>query len=309
LTIIKDTFTAVSANDFVSKVNDYLVQANWISNTVANGYKLLATSPQGLQIYLYVRNLGHTTGTFGDPQVTFNFETLDGMTTGIDQEIAMHPGAVFVIIAGKSYFRIATIGVSSDIGGSFLIGEIPFIPDENLCDGYKPSNPTDKCFISMGDHNGGGSPRTYLILGSSLFGPTNQISCEALWGTDYCAEGDSIGSLRMPLLTCAPFIFQGFNVPSPDVWATGDFWRMEPFLVWGTTNSTLPLIRAQSWDSMHFAKAFPMDKEIQMDKLKWYVFTDNYFYGVYACLFTSTGSNGVNTNPGVGSDFAAFLYD
>ena len=308
--IIKDSFTVTDRTDFTSKVNAYLVQANWVSSTVSGGYKILATSPQGLQAFLYVRDLGHSTGIFGDPQVTFNWQTVDGTITGIDQEIALRPGVTFIILAGKSYMRLATIGVGLDSGGSSLICEIPFIPDVDLCNGIVPATGTNQCFVAMGDHNNGGSPRRYLILGGSPFGPEPQISCEALWGTDYCAEGNAIGSLRMGLLTYAPFIFNGFNAPSPDIWGlTEDFWRMESYLIWGKDNATLPLLRAQSWDSMHFAKPFPMDKELQVDKLNWYIFTDNYFYGVYACLFTTTGQNGENTNPGVTSDYAAFLYD
>lgn len=306
--IVREKIIPTSVSDFIERLNVLLISVKWVSESVANGYKYLITSPQGLRCYCYIRNLGHTTGLFGDPQVTFNFERFDGSVTGMDQEIFVNVHE-YIILAGKSQIAIAITGINANVGGSSLIGGIPFIPDEDLCNGVRPAYGTDNCFIGMGDHNGQGSPRQYLTLGGSPFGPTIQESYEGLWGDDYCAGGNSIGSLRVGLLAYAPFIFQGFNFPSPDIWASGDFWRMEPFLIWGRINSELPLIRAQLWDSMIFSKPFPMDKEVQMDDLLWYVYTDNYFYGVLAFITSPTGDEGVPTRGTAAGNYAAFLYD
>lgn len=310
--ITKQTFTSATVASFIATMNTHLTSVGWLGAVVPQGFKYHITSPQGLQIYCYLRDLGHGTGIFGtDKQATFTFETLDGTITGLDHDIVIRNSSPndFILIAGKSQMALAKVGVHNDLGGSSIVCGIPFIPDEDLCDGWKPSNPTDQCFIAMSDMDAGGSPRAYLILGAGSISPENQFSCEALWGTSYCAEGNYIGSIRLTCLTCAPYIFQGFNYPCPDIWATKDFWRMEPFLAWGLTEDKIPVLRAQLWDSMIFAKSFVMDHEVAMDQLNWYVFTDNYFYGVLAFNYTSTGTDGTNTTYGIGGDLGAFIYD
>lgn len=308
--IINERFTASDVDNFISQLDAYLISVHWVSTAVANGYKYLVTSPQGLQCYVYVRNLGHVAFLFGPFTCTFNMQSLDGTITGQDQEIAVTniTDRTFVIIAGKCQFALAVVGRNSGIEGTSLICGIPFIPDEDLCHGVKPSNPTNQCFYSMGDFNATGSPRKYLILGSSPFGDEPQTNYEAVWDNLLIPGGSSLTALRMPVLTYASYAFNAFDFPSEDVWATHDFWRMEPMLAWAAFGGD-PILTSQLWDSMVFAKKFPMDYTIQMDGVNWYVYTDNYLYGVLAFLFTPTGEGG-NPFPGSGSDdkLAAFLY-
>lgn len=310
--IVKATFHASTRTEFIEKVNGYLVQVGWIPQVVAGGYKYSVTSPQGLQAYAFWRDKGHT-AIAGDPQVTFNWTTVLEDITGMDQEIVIRPipDRDFVIIAGKCYFRIATLGVNTDQGGSSLIAEIPFTNKKIECETLITTKPAVQCWISMGDHSNGGSPRQALILGSSFFGPNTQASCEALWDTDLCEGGNPYGSLRIPMLTTATFIFQAFNFPSPDIWGlSNNFWRVEPNLVWGKLNSDLPLLRAQCWDCMLFARPFAGDTIVNVDDLDWYIYTDNYFYGVMACLFSNTGEGGQSHNPANGQkNLGVFTYD
>lgn len=312
--ITKDTFTVTSVDNFVTKMNVYLTSVHWVGTAVTGGFRYLITSPQGRQVYCFIRNLGHRTGgVFTSPQCTINFKTIDGTITGMDHEIIIRgtPDNVFVIIAGKSQLALARIGVHEDNLGSSIVCGIPFISGEASCGGIRPSVPSDQCFFAMGDHQNGGSPRKYLLLGSGLFGPESQNSCEALWGTDLCGAGNSIGSIRIPVFTYASSIFHGFNFPSNMNWASHDFFRLEPLLVWGNVNAAEPVIRAQLWDSMIFTRPFSMDYTVQMDGLTWYVFTNNYLFGVLAFISGSTGSNG-NPDPdilgGSSDKFAAFVW-
>jgi len=315
----RHNFTATSVDDLALKIKDYLLEVKWIHiSDVTGGYKLFTRSPQNLEAYFYIRNLGHTAGVFPNAYqtLTMNWESIDGTITGMDLEIAYNtiPDEEYVLITGKSQFALAKVGVSADVHGSSLIVSIPFIPTEISCGGKRPvQGLITQCWISMGDFESAGSPRKYLILGSGTFAPEDQVSYEALWETDLCVGGSHIGSLRMPTLTYAPYIFNGFNFPSDNIWATHDFFRIEPFLAWGTSNSDDPMIRGQLWDCMIFAKPFAMDYTIQMDGYNWYVYTDNYLYGVLAFIDIDggTGDEGV-LYPGTtteGNKLAAFIYD
>lgn len=312
--ITKSIFTVTGVDDLATKIKDYLVTVNWIAFSMVGGWRMFCRSPQNLEAYLLIRNLGHTTGIFGYQQLTFNWQSIDGTITGMDLEIAWDtvPGETFLLIAGKSQFALAKMGVNTDAKGSSLVVSIPFIPTEIACGAVRPvKDLITQCWIAMGDHNGAGSPRKYLILGDSPFGATDQESYEGLWEVTLTPGGHHEGSLRMPMLTYAPYIFNAFNFPSDDVWATHDFFRIEPFLAWGDTNTGIPVIRGQLWDCMNFAKPFVMDYTIQMDGLNWHVYTDNYLYGVLAFIdVPGTGEGGHPfDNIGEGSNFASFIYD
>jgi hypothetical protein len=115
-----------------------------------------------------------------------------------------------------------------------------------------------------------------------------RTNCEALFNSAYCAPLNPIGSLRIAALVPAPYIFDGFNLPSPVLWFNGDQMRYEPALVWGDTNATLPNLKAQIWDALIFSKKDAMDHQQVYAGENYISFTNNYQYGSLNLLLPPT---------------------
>lgn len=269
--IVYQTFTASSRSVMIEAVNAALKEVGWTSVAVTGGYRLQGVSPQGMQVYLYVRDKGHS---FYSPQVTYNFQTVDGSITGIDHEISIDASRTYQILCGVCYSFISNVGSDRPGDGSSFCGGIPFIPGASPCGSVVPaSDPPSQSFWAMSDKFGGASPRWSLILAG------DQNMCEALWGTDYCAPGNRVGSVRIPALCPANNIGGGFNLPSPVRWHNGDYVTIEPFLVWGLTNTDLAIIRAQIYDAMVFSWIQPADKFTTRFGFRWMNYTHNWNNG------------------------------
>lgn len=288
------SFTVSTGAQLVDEISTTLQNCGWVATLVTDGYQLLGQSPQGMQIYLYVRNLGHKFGAFFPTEVTLQFKTTDLSISGEEHELLIDSSWTYQIIASRCQFFICALGVLYDVSGSSVCGGIPWIPfavgtcsDQVIVDGL----PT-QAFWCMGDHNDGGSPRRFLIEGGSIFGPHAMTGCEGLWGTDYCAGGNAIGSVRIPTLTTAPLIFGALNQPSPIIYHDDSFITIEPMLIWGTDNTTLPFVRGQIFDAMITSKQFDMDTSRLVDGVTMINFTHQYLYGALHLIGAPPGTAG-----------------
>lgn len=277
--IVYRQFLASTRLSLINEINSALQVAGWTSTAVTGGYRLLGVSPQGLGIYLYVRDLGHT--YFDNPnflpQVTFNFTSLDGLSVGMDHEIVTGLGT-YQVITGCCYLWLSVRGTTFHPAGSHLGGGIPYLPGIAPCEGSIPAAAAPaQVFWCMSDGSNDVGPRNSLILNGTM------AHSEALWGTSYCAPGNLIGSVRIPTLTAASAIFGGFDYPSPMLWRNGNFFNIEPMLVWGLANDIEPKIRGQIYDAMIFTKKTAMDVERVADvtggNFKFINFTHDYTYG------------------------------
>jgi hypothetical protein len=272
-----------SRADIINAYATILPILGWSISSVTGGFQFRATSPQSLQIDLFVVDLGHHLGPSYAPTATLYFQTTDGSITGQDQELCAD-GRNRNLIAGPCQFFDAIDGVVWDPQGSCVCGGIPYFPLTSVCQDEIPALATTRGFWAMGDFNSGivagFTPRFCLIEGRGNAAPDSRLNCEALRNSDYCAAGNGIGSVRIPTLTIASSIFDAFNISSPILWWNGDFLRIEPGLVWGVNNATLPSIQAQIYDAVIFSKQFTMDSERIVDGLNWHCFTDaSYLYG------------------------------
>lgn len=292
------SFTISNGVDLMNEVSTVLQACGWIATVVTDGFRFQGQSPQGMEIFLYIRDLGHKQGVFFPPEITFTFQTTDMAITGIDHELVINTSYTYQIIACRCQLFICVLGVLSDPSGSSICGGIPWIPFAvgTCSDQVIVEELPTQSFWAMGDsgNNTGTSPRQALIEGSSIFGPEPMPGCEALWGTDYCAPGNDVGSLRIPLLTTAPYIFQAFNFPSHVRYHNDDYLTYEPILVWGTSNSTIPIVRGQIFNSMITSIPFDMDTSRLVDGIPMVNYTHQYLYGalhLIAIPFDSLGGN------------------
>lgn len=289
------TFHASNGPDLVSAISDALQACGWVATPVTDGFRLLGQSPQGMEILLYVRDLGHKFGAFFPFEVTLQFQTTDFLISGEEHELMIEPSWTYQIIASCCQFFICAVGVVRDVSGSSVCGGIPYIAGAaGPCGGAGGQIVVDglpsQSFWAMGDYNGGGSPRQFLIQGESPFGPDPMVGCEGLWGTDYCAGGNAIGSVRIPALTVAPIIFSALNHPSPIIYHDDSYLTYEPFLVWGTDNTTLPVVRGQIYDALITSKQFDMDTTRVVEGIPMVNFTHQYLYGALHLTGNSEGS-------------------
>lgn len=255
-------FTASTAAKLIDNCVSALVFCGWVvESTVTGGYRLQGVSPQGLNIFLYIRDLGHSAGILvGYPYtVTFTFQTIDGVFTGLDQEVGIDATKTYQIVAGPCQIFLSMVGVTNDGGGSNMCGGIPFVPFAATCGGQIPALSTNQCFWSMGDFGSGKPARNNLIT------QDNQHQCEALWNDQYMTDGYGLYSLRIACIVPAPNIQSGFNYPSPAIWYNGDFYRYEPLLCWGLQRFYTPKVRAQIWDACVFSKTFALDTRQNVD--------------------------------------------
>jgi hypothetical protein len=291
--IVSTSFVPGSVSDLCDRLAAIMTTTGAGVTTVSGGYKLRITSPQGLLADLYIRDLGHRLGPSYGLTATLQFVTTDAAISGVEQELVVD-GRTRQVVAGPSQLASSFVGVKIENQGGTYIGGIPFFPLVSVCSGEVPALATTRGWWSMCDFNLGTTPRDTLIMGHNPSSPDGRVNCEALWNSDYCAPGNAIGSVRIPCLTPAPFIFQGFNLPSPVVWWNGDELRYEPALVWGTTNATLPNIRAQIYDGMIFSKQDSMDHVQMVGGDRFVSFTDNYLYGSLNLLMSPADYSGGN---------------
>jgi hypothetical protein len=291
--IVTASFVPASPADLADRLAVILGDTGAAITTVSGGYKLRLTSGQALQADLYIRDLGHRLGPSYGLTTTLQLVTTDGLISGLEQELVVDL-RTRQVVAGSSQLASSLVGVKIENQGGTYIGGIPFFPLVSVCTLEVPALATTQGFWSMCDYNLGTTPRDTLIMGNSPSTPDGRVNCEALWNSDYCAAGNAIGSVRIPCLTPAPQIFQGFNLPSPVLWWNGDELRYEPFLVWGTTNGTLPAIRAQIWDALIFSKQDVMDHIQIVDGDRFVSFTDGYLYGTLNLLMGPVDHSGGN---------------
>lgn len=289
-------FTASVQGDIITEVSTVLQACGWVATVVTDGIRLQGQSPQGLQIFLYIRDLGHKFGTFFPPQITFNFQTIDGTITGIDHELVFDATYTYQIVACICQIFISVKGVLKDVSGSVICGGIPWIPfTVGPCSNeIIVTDLPDQSFWAMGDSGDAFSPRVHLITGLSPFGPFDMKGSEALWGTDYCAESNPIGSPRILALTVAPLIFSAFNFPSHIRYFNGDIITYEPILVWGTHNDDLPCVRGQVFNSLITSVPFDMDTTRMVEGIPMINFTHQYLYGALHLITTPFQSSGGN---------------
>jgi len=286
--IVHRHFTASTSSVLIENVVSALEACGWVSTVVTNGYRLQCASPQGLNIFLYIRYLAHSFGLSFGNTVTFNFQTLDAVTTGQDQEIEIIPAATYEIVAGTCQFFLGIVGTATNAGGGSVCGGIPFVPGAAPCGNQIPALSVNQAFWSMNDFGGGDTPRSSLIVTGS------QLNAEALWNDQYSPPDDPVSSVRICCLTVAPSIANGFNLPSPVLWYNGDWFRTEPLLCWGFLAGAIPQIRGQIWDAMVFSKKFAMDVRQNLDGYAWLNWTDNYRYGGLNLLIPSVDFHGGN---------------
>lgn len=266
----------------------------WVATLVSGGIKFRATSPQGFQIDLFVLDLGHSLGPSFGPTVTLYFQTTDTTITGFQHELVAD-GRARNLIVGPSQIFDAILGVATENQGGTFCGGIPFFPNPLVCHREIPARATTRGFWAMSDFNLGVTCRTSLILGTNFSAPDSRKNCEALWNSNYCAPANPFGSLRIPTLTPGPQIFQGFNVNSPTLWYNNDFLRIEPLLVWGLNNASLPEIQAEIYDAVIFSKQMAMDVTTHVDGYDWLSFTDNYLYGSLNLLLPLPAGGGTGS--------------
>jgi hypothetical protein len=290
--IVQRHFTANTASLLIENVVQALVFVGWISSTVTNGYKLQCVSPQGLNVFLYIRSLGHRFSLSFEPTITLNFETLDGTVTGVDQEIEISGANTYQLVAGCCYLALGNLVSSVNTGGGNFIGGIPFVPDAAPCGEQIPALSVNQAFWSMGDYGGiGYTPRQGLITNGQL------SHSEALWNDIYSPPGDPDSSVRFPTLTPAPSIAYGFNFPSCVEFYNPDlFYRIEPLLVWGLEAGHPLKIRAQAWDAMLFCKrSMPMDVITESDDHDWLCWSDAYLFAGLHLLVPAKSLHDGNT--------------
>lgn len=272
-----------SRASIISTYTSVLTSAGWSVSLTAGGIVARATSTQGLQIDMFVVDLGHRLGPSFAPTATVYFQTTDTLITGFQHEVCAD-GRARNLIIGVSQVFDSIIGVDTENQGGTFCGGIPFFPLVSVCSQEVPALATTRGFWAMSDYNFGVTPRTSLIMGTNFGAPDSRNNCEALWNSSYCAPSNPVGSVRIPALTPSAQIFQAFNISSPTLWYNGDYLIYEPALVWGTTNATLPSIRAQIWDAAIFSKQFPMDQPVSVQGTRWITFTNNYLFGTLALL-------------------------
>jgi len=283
--VIHRLFVAATPAGMVEIINTTLQACDWISTAVTGGYRLQGVSPQGLNIYLYVRDLGHTfqAGPLEFiPQCTFNFETIDGAFIGMDHEMIPTLGTC-QIVAGCCYLWVSILGMAFHAGGSHFCGQIPFAPDAAACGEAIPALSTNQCFWASGDSVGDVGPRGALLTNGTM------SQSEALWNTDYCAGGSAVGSPRFSCLTWASHVFGGFDLPSLILWRNGDDFELEPTLCWGTSNAAIPQLRTQAYDCMIFTDPVAMDTRQTRNGRDYLAFTNLYRFGCLH-LIIPTGS-------------------
>lgn len=286
-------FTPATPADIVAALTGVLTSVGAGVTPVTGGAVFRLTSPQGLLIDLYIRDLGHRLGLPYGLTATLQFVTTDTLISGVEQELVAD-GRLYQAVAGPSQLFVSLVGVEVENQGGTYCGGIPFFPLASSCSGEIPALAATRGFFSMGDFNLGGTihigttPRTTLIMGTDPLTTDPRTNCEALFNSNYCAPLNPVGSVRIAALTPAPYIFQGFNLPSPVLWFNGDQVRYEPALVWGDTNASLPGIRAQIWDALIFSKKDAMDHQQVYAGENYISFTNNYQYGSLNLLMPPT---------------------
>lgn len=293
-TPIHFAYSPTSRADIISMYSALLPSAGWNPTSVSGGVRFRATSPQGFQIDLFVVDLGHHLGPSFGPTTTLYFQTTDTSITGFQHELVAD-GRPRNLIVGPSQIFDSLVGVAVENQGGTFCGGIPFFPNPAVCHHEIPAMATTRGFWAMSDFNTGVTCRTSLILGTNFSAPDSRNNCEALWNSAYCAPGNPIGSVRIPTLTPGPQIFQSFNVNSPTLWYNDDFLRIEPMLVWGINNATLPRIQAEMYDAVIFSKQMSMDVTTHADGYDWLSFTDNYLYGSLNLLLPLPAGGGTGS--------------
>lgn len=285
--LLYTTFTPSTVADILTALDGIIVSVGGVATLVTGGTRYLLTSPQSLQVNLFVRDLGHTLGPSYGPTATLQFQTTDTLITGIEQELVAD-GREYQVVAGPSQLFISLVGIPIENQGGTFAGGIPFFPLAAACGTEVPALAATQGFWSMGDFNGGTTPRDTLIMGDDHTNPDGRVNCEALFNSSYCAAGNAIGSVRIPALVPASLIFQAFNVPSPTLYWNGDELHYEPALVWGDTSATLPNLKAQIWDALIFSRLDVLDHIHVFESETYISFTHNYQYGSLNLLLPPT---------------------
>lgn len=271
--IVYGTISGATAASLIADLTNQLLLCGWTDlMAVLGGNRLTAVSPQGLGIYLYIRDKGHQFSLSYNTTVTLNFLTIDGSIAGQDQELEI--GFDYQAITGMCQLFVSQPGNPGSAGGSNFAGGIPYFPGPVDCSGTLSGIAVTRGFWSMGDFGSAGAPvRNALIVTGS------QDNCEVLSNSIYRGGGSITASLRFPAFTIGSYIFQGFNYPSEMLWyknpdaTQGDFFAYEPLMVWDG------YIQAQAWDSLIFSKKAAADTIIHQWGDDWFNWTHNYQFG------------------------------
>lgn len=268
----------------------YLKWCGWeIESTTPDGYRLQCVSPQGMNVFLYIEDLGHSAGLSFNPTLTFRFTSITGDVVGQDQEIEIGASDGYELWCNQCSIFLAKRGVAFDSGGGSICGGIPFVPGGTTCNEKYQAETVSQAFWSMGDFLTGVTPRRDLITRN------DQKNSEACLNGNYSPGNVIASSVRIPAITVSSQIFNGLNFPSRTIWYTYDELFYEPFLVWGMTSGVQPRLRGQIYDVVVHSKARPLEERFTADNFPFINWTDNWQYGGVGLLLATLDPNAGNT--------------
>lgn len=287
--IILSDYPASTAAELGDRTISRLQWAGWVvESTTTHGYRLQCESPQGMDVFMYVEDLGHRLNLAFQPTLTFRFETLDGLVTGQDQEVEVNNASGYELWANRCSLFLSQKGIDVNSGGGNFCGGIPFIPGAVACNSKLQTDGAMQAFWAMGDYNTGTSPRHALITYNT------QNNCEAGWNDKYSPGGSFTSSLRIPAVTIASAVTNGLNFPTRVIWYSYDELFYEPFLCWGLESGDDTRLRGQIYDAVCYSKARVLETTFTAETIPFLNWTNNWFYGGIGLLLASEDLNAGN---------------
>lgn len=278
---IYQTFDGSSKASIIAGIKAALVAANWTATAIAGGWKLTATSSQGLTVDCSVWDAGYGT------QVPVQFSS--SSNTGYEHRIEKVTGRTYQIVCSPPQMWVSCPGLRGSPIGSVVCGGIPFVP--NITGGASAcgdigtgGDAVTELWWSMGDCYGSpffwaSTPRSNLNV------HTTAGDLEVHYPQELCFNGTLYdgGSLSNGShVRIATFAHSYLST------GTGDHiqkWDGSPLIV-------DPLLCVEStfygaiWDARTVTLAKPADDTTRVfgsselpAEFNWINFTDSYFWG------------------------------
>jgi len=262
--IVRATATGSTRAALILSIAEILQDAGWSAEELSNGWRMMATSPQGFQAKIWLQDLGETMLSIYGPAISIRMSCADNDHASATQKLVAGVDRSYDVLAGVCQVFISLPEVSSEAApdgfwGHHFAGGIPWLPEdaEGPCLNRLSTDVSSAWWLS------GSGPRSFR--NAHTHGNWNWAG---YWSTDGLHTTGSGGHLQARVIALENHPYSAYPALPAVVYGDGEPLYLDPLIAWGQPgHGEPPKIRGQIWDAVWSTKPLNLGETFLLEEV------------------------------------------